>query len=381
MAAVSDLSSPLTAARSNRTAGKRRQRARRARLLFPHHVNYHLEHHLYPAVPHYRLPRLHRLLAEKGALDGAEVRDLGATLAIDLRRARAARHRSSVASSHERDRPAPLRRLAVLGEGSAGPRHEDLRWRSVDVPVVMPKPDVVALTGGYRRTPFMQIGADVYCDSALMCRVIDRLAPEPPLYPDRNARDRRDRRAVGRHVALLDRRAFHDAAGAVAHLLPAPPGVLRAFAADRAAMNPAMRRAPLGDGAAMLARLRRPHRSHAGRRAAVPARCAALDRRLLGGAVDLVHPARAAVAQASRSVPAPARVVRADCRIRPRRARGDVQRRRDRAGARIDALRRLRRGAGGGRPLAAGMQSASRPPTTRTTKSAERSSASTPTKS
>ena len=48
---------------------------------------------------------------------------------------------------------------------------------------MLPKPDVVALTGGYRRTPFMQIGADVYCDSALMCRVIDRLAPKPPLYP------------------------------------------------------------------------------------------------------------------------------------------------------------------------------------------------------
>ena len=51
-------------------------------LLFPHHVNYHLEHHLYPAVPHYHLPQLHRLLADKGALDGAEVRDLGATLGL-----------------------------------------------------------------------------------------------------------------------------------------------------------------------------------------------------------------------------------------------------------------------------------------------------------
>ena len=51
-------------------------------LLFPHHVNYHLEHHLYPAVPHYRLPALHRLLAAKGALEGAEVRDLGATLGL-----------------------------------------------------------------------------------------------------------------------------------------------------------------------------------------------------------------------------------------------------------------------------------------------------------
>ena len=37
-----------------------------------------------------------------------------------------------------------------------------LGWRSVTVPVMLPKPDVVALTGGYRRTPFMQIGADVY---------------------------------------------------------------------------------------------------------------------------------------------------------------------------------------------------------------------------
>ena len=52
------------------------------------------------------------------------------------------------------------------------------------MPSILPKPDVVALTGGYRRTPFMQIGADIYCDSALMCRVIDRLVPEPPLYPD-----------------------------------------------------------------------------------------------------------------------------------------------------------------------------------------------------
>jgi fatty acid desaturase len=49
-------------------------------LLFPHHVNFHLEHHLYPAVPHYHLPALHRLLHAKGALAGAEVRDLDSTL-------------------------------------------------------------------------------------------------------------------------------------------------------------------------------------------------------------------------------------------------------------------------------------------------------------
>jgi len=91
--ATTDFSSPLTAARSNRTGGSAANVLGRA-LLFPHHVNYHLEHHLYPAVPHYRLPRLHRLLAEKGALDGAEVRDLGATFGLIFapRAARLAQH-------------------------------------------------------------------------------------------------------------------------------------------------------------------------------------------------------------------------------------------------------------------------------------------------
>ena len=77
--ATTDFSSPLTAARTNRTWGGAASVAGRV-LLFPHHVNYHLEHHLYPAVPHYHLPRLHRLLRDKGGLAGAEVRDLGETL-------------------------------------------------------------------------------------------------------------------------------------------------------------------------------------------------------------------------------------------------------------------------------------------------------------
>jgi fatty acid desaturase len=73
--AVSDLTSPLTAARTNRTWGHVGNWVGRF-FLFPHHVNYHLEHHLYPAVPHYNLPRLHRLLEEKRALGEAEVRDI-----------------------------------------------------------------------------------------------------------------------------------------------------------------------------------------------------------------------------------------------------------------------------------------------------------------
>jgi fatty acid desaturase len=49
-------------------------------LIFPHHVNYHIEHHLYASVPHYNLPELHRELASRGLLAGAEVVPFNATL-------------------------------------------------------------------------------------------------------------------------------------------------------------------------------------------------------------------------------------------------------------------------------------------------------------
>ena len=62
--------------------------------------------------------------------------------------------------------------------------YKQLAWTSVTVPNILPKPDVVALTGGYRRTPFLQIGADVYCDTALICDVLERLRPAPSLYPE-----------------------------------------------------------------------------------------------------------------------------------------------------------------------------------------------------
>jgi glutathione S-transferase len=61
--------------------------------------------------------------------------------------------------------------------------HKQLAWQSVTIPAYAPKPDYTPLTAGYRRTPALQIGADVYCDTRLIVDVIDLLKPEPTLYP------------------------------------------------------------------------------------------------------------------------------------------------------------------------------------------------------
>ena len=58
-----------------------------------------------------------------------------------------------------------------------------LAWRSVEIPRLPPKPDVMPLTGGYRRTPIMQIGADIYCDSHCILRELQRRHPEPTFFP------------------------------------------------------------------------------------------------------------------------------------------------------------------------------------------------------
>ena len=55
-----------------------------------------------------------------------------------------------------------------------------LAWRSVIQPTIMPKPDLTPLTGGYRRIPVMQIGADVYCDTqVILAEIAQRAGGEP----------------------------------------------------------------------------------------------------------------------------------------------------------------------------------------------------------
>jgi glutathione S-transferase len=58
-----------------------------------------------------------------------------------------------------------------------------LAWRSVETPMIMPKPDLVCLTGGYRGTPVMQTGADIYVDTQCIARELERRYPQPTLFP------------------------------------------------------------------------------------------------------------------------------------------------------------------------------------------------------
>jgi glutathione S-transferase len=129
--------------------------------------------------------------------------------------------------------------------------YKRLAWKSVIIPTIMPKPDVLALTGGYRRTPFLQIGSDVYCDTALICDVLEHLQPAPTLYPARH-------KGLARVLAQwADSTLFWAAMaynlqprGAATLFEGAPPEVLKAFGADRAAMSTGMMRLRPADATA-----------------------------------------------------------------------------------------------------------------------------------
>ena len=60
---------------------------------------------------------------------------------------------------------------------------KSLAWKSVEQPPILPKPALTPLTGGYRRIPVLQEGADLWCDTRLIARELERRAPEPTLFP------------------------------------------------------------------------------------------------------------------------------------------------------------------------------------------------------
>jgi hypothetical protein len=128
----------------------------------------------------------------------------------------------------------------------------------VIIPQIMPKPDVVALTGGYRKTPFLQIGADIYCDSALICDVLEHRQPTPTLYP-------KDQKGLARIVAQwADEKLFWAAMAwnfspkGAAQMFGGSPDApveqwglkAKVFGDDRAKMRVGMPRLPAPDAAA-----------------------------------------------------------------------------------------------------------------------------------
>ena len=57
-------------------------------------------------------------------------------------------------------------------------------WTSVEIPRVPPKPLLVPMTAGYRRTPVMQVGADIYCDTQNIARALAEAGYEEALFPN-----------------------------------------------------------------------------------------------------------------------------------------------------------------------------------------------------
>jgi glutathione S-transferase len=60
---------------------------------------------------------------------------------------------------------------------------KQLAWRSVDIPGLPPRPLLSPLTGGYRRAPVLQVGADIYCDTHAILAALERMHPESSVQP------------------------------------------------------------------------------------------------------------------------------------------------------------------------------------------------------
>ena len=55
------------------------------------------------------------------------------------------------------------------------------RWLACNHSTILPKPELAALTGGYRQIPVLQIGADIYCGSELIADELDKRIGTPSL--------------------------------------------------------------------------------------------------------------------------------------------------------------------------------------------------------
>ena len=118
-----------------------------------------------------------------------------------------------------------------------------LSWVSVHIPNIMPKPELVALTGGYRKTPVLQIGADIYCDTALIADVLEERAPSPTLYPSGVASASRILAQWADSTLFWTAIPFAMQPAGLAHMFEGvPPETIKAFGDDRAVFRANMPR-------------------------------------------------------------------------------------------------------------------------------------------
>ena len=130
--------------------------------------------------------------------------------------------------------------------------YKNIAWQGVHIPMVMPKPDLMPLTGGYRKTPVLQIGADIYCDTALICDVLEHMVPTPSLY---NAAPKGLVRSLAQWADTLlfpVAMAYNFQPKGAQHVMASmPEDVVKVFAADRQAMRGGGARMPAADATAM----------------------------------------------------------------------------------------------------------------------------------
>ena len=129
--------------------------------------------------------------------------------------------------------------------------YKNLPWKSVVIPMISPKPDVVALTGGYRKTPVLQIGADIYCDTALIADVLEHIEHLPTLYPEPSKGMARTLAQWADTTLFWTSMAYNMQPRGLAQIFEnAPVEAARAFGEDRKAMSAGMLRLRPQDAAA-----------------------------------------------------------------------------------------------------------------------------------
>jgi glutathione S-transferase len=129
--------------------------------------------------------------------------------------------------------------------------YKHLAWKSVFQPMLMPKPDMQALTGGYRRIPILQIGNQIVCDTMLICDVLEHLSPEKTLYPAGLKGAARTVAQWADSMLFPVAMAYNFQPAGAAHVFKdQPPENLKAFAADRQAMRGGAPRMNPADAAA-----------------------------------------------------------------------------------------------------------------------------------